>query len=146
MTSNHHISAACGQGCYRIMTHDNVKFCIKDLLNHSCDVKTRAEVAECFRVAEPDNNQCPDIMLYNAPGFNKPVVADVCIPRPIPVPAASTNLTLTAARNPGRSAEVARKGKIPNTRPPVLPMDSNCYSRLLLSLLVALTRSRVMIS
>jgi hypothetical protein len=41
----HHISTACGQGGHRIMTHDSVKFCIKDLLN-SCGIKTRVEVAE----------------------------------------------------------------------------------------------------
>jgi hypothetical protein len=63
------------------MTHDSVKFCIKDLLVNSCGIKTRVEVevAECFRVADPENNQRPDLMLYNAPDFNKPVVADVCI-------------------------------------------------------------------
>jgi hypothetical protein len=50
-------------------------------------------------------------MLYNAPDFNKPVVADVCITCPIPV-AASAPLSLTETkRKPGRAAEVARKGK-----------------------------------
>jgi hypothetical protein len=66
---HHTISTACGQGGHRIMTHDSVKFCIKDLLN-SCGIKTRVEVAECLRVANPENNQRPDLMLYNAPDFN----------------------------------------------------------------------------
>jgi hypothetical protein len=105
----HHISTACGQGGHRIMTHDSVKFCIKDLLNN-CGIKTRVEVAECFRVAIPENNQQPDLMLYNAPDFNKPVIADVCITCPIPV-AASAPLSLTNARKPGRAAETARTGK-----------------------------------
>jgi hypothetical protein len=100
---------ACGQGGHRIMTHDSVKFCIKDLLN-SCGIKIRVEVAECFRVAIPENNQRPDLMLYNAPDFNKPVVADVCITCPIPV-AASAPLSLTNARKPGRAAQLARSGK-----------------------------------
>jgi hypothetical protein len=105
-----HISTACGQGGFQIMTHDSVKFCIKNLLN-SCGIKTRVEVAEYFRVADPENNQRPDLYNYNAPDFNKPVVADVCITCPrIPV-AAATPLPLSAARKPGRAAEVARNGK-----------------------------------
>jgi hypothetical protein len=83
------------------MTHDSFKFCIKDLLN-SCGIKTRVEVAECFRVANRENNQRPDLMLYNAPDFNKPVVADVCTTCQIPV-AASTPFSLSAARKPGRA-------------------------------------------
>jgi hypothetical protein len=86
------------------MTHDIVKFYIKDLLN-SCGVKNRVEVAECFRVVNPENNQRPDLMLYNAPDFNKPVVADVYITCPIPV-AVSAPLSLTNARKTGRAAEV----------------------------------------
>jgi hypothetical protein len=46
----------------------------------------------------------------NAPDFNKPVVADVCITCPIPV-AASAPLSLSAAREPGRAAQIARTGK-----------------------------------
>jgi hypothetical protein len=51
----HHISTAYGQGGFRIMTHDSLKFCIKDLLN-SCGIKSIklvevVEVAECFIVA-----------------------------------------------------------------------------------------------
>jgi hypothetical protein len=91
------------------MTHESVKFCIKDLLN-SCGIKTRVEVAECFRVAEPDNIQRPDIMIYNALDSNKPIVADVCITSPIPV-AAAAPLALSAARKPGRAAQIARAGK-----------------------------------
>jgi hypothetical protein len=108
----HHISTACGQGGHRIMTHDSVKFCIKDLLN-SCGIKSRVEVAECFRVANPENNQRPDLMLYNALDFNKPVVADVCITCSIPsIPvAASAPLSLSAARKPGRAAQIARTVK-----------------------------------
>jgi hypothetical protein len=49
-------------------------------------------------------------MLYNAPDFNKPVVADVCITCPVPV-AASAPLSLTDARKPGRAAQLARSGK-----------------------------------
>jgi hypothetical protein len=48
-------------------------------------------------------------MLYNAPDFNKLVVADGCITCPIPV-ATSAPLSLTNARKPGRAAEVARTG------------------------------------
>jgi hypothetical protein len=74
-------------------------------------------------------------MLYNAPDSNKPIVADVRITCPTPV-AASTNLTLTAARKSGRAVAevhvevvaVHQKGerKKPNTttRLPVLLMDS----------------------
>jgi hypothetical protein len=64
---------------------------IKDLLN-SCGIKNRVEVAECFRVADLENNQRPDLMLYNAPDFNKPVVADVCITCPIPVAASAPSV------------------------------------------------------
>jgi hypothetical protein len=103
----HHNSTACGQGSYRIMTHDIVKFCIKDLLN-SDGIKTRVEVAECLRVAIPENNQRPDLMLYNAPDFNKPVAADVCITCPILVAASAR---LHPYRSPGRGAKVARKWK-----------------------------------
>jgi hypothetical protein len=60
-------------------------------------------------VADPENNQHPDLMLYNVPDFNKPVVANVYITCPIPV-AASAPLPLSAARKPGRAAEMARKG------------------------------------
>jgi hypothetical protein len=74
------------------------------------NIKTRVEVAECFRVAIPENNQRPDLMLYNAPDFNKQVVADVCITCPIPV-AASAPLSLTNARKPGRAAQLARSGQ-----------------------------------
>jgi hypothetical protein len=68
ITSRQHVGSVGWLGGFRIMNnHDSAKFCIKDLLN-SCGVKTRVEVAECFRAAEPDNNQRPDIMLYsNAP-------------------------------------------------------------------------------
>jgi hypothetical protein len=72
--------------------------------------KTRVEVAKCFRVAIPENNQCLDLMLYNAPDFNKPVVADVCITCPIPV-AANAHLLLSSARKPGLAAGIAKKGK-----------------------------------
>jgi hypothetical protein len=73
---------------------------------NSCGVKTRVEVAECFGVTRPENNQRPDLMIYNTPDFNKPVVADVCITCPIPV-SASTPLSLspTAARKSGRAAK-----------------------------------------
>jgi hypothetical protein len=91
----HHISTACGQGGHRIMTHDSVKFCIKDLQN-SCGIKTRVEVAECFRVANPENNQRP-LMLYNAPDFNKPVVADVCM-HYMPNPSGSVRTLITLCR------------------------------------------------
>jgi hypothetical protein len=98
----HHISTACGQGDHRSMTLDSVKFCIKDLLN-SCGIKTRVEVAACFRVTIPENNQRPDLMLYNAP--------DLRISTSKPVVAASASLSFIAARKPGRAAEVARTGK-----------------------------------
>jgi hypothetical protein len=32
-----------------------------------------------FTILPTENNHRPDLMLYNAPDFNKPVVADVCI-------------------------------------------------------------------
>jgi hypothetical protein len=101
----HHISTACGQGGHRIMTHDSrVKFCIKDLLN-SCGIKTRVEVAECFRVAipapRPNALQCSRFQQVSCSKFNE------C---PIPV-AASAPLPLTAARKPGRAAQIARTGK-----------------------------------
>jgi hypothetical protein len=140
----HHISTACGQGGHRIMTHDSVKFCIKDLLN-SCGIKTRVEVAECFRVAIPKNIQRPDLMLYNSLDFNKPVVADVCITCPIPV-AACAPLALSVARKPGRAAQIARSGKETKYKAAsVMPMDSSYY-QFVLSLLVLAGARRVMIS
>jgi hypothetical protein len=95
------------------MTHDSKKCQI--LCVSSCGIKTGVEVAECFRVADPENNQRPDLMLYNTSDFNKPVVADVCITCPIPV-AAATLVPLSAAQKPGRAAEVAEKDKETNGR------------------------------
>jgi hypothetical protein len=53
----------------------------------------------------------PDLMLYNAPDFNKPVVADVCITCPIPVAASAPLSLITNARKPGCAAQLARSGK-----------------------------------
>jgi hypothetical protein len=80
------------------------------------------------------------------------VVGDVCITHYRP------NLSLTAARKAGRSAEIARKGKYikykyknTSTRPPLLPTDSSyyhlllsltSYQHLVLSLPVASTATR----
>jgi hypothetical protein len=126
------------------MTHDSVKFCIKDLLN-SCGIKTRVEVAECFRVAIPENNQRPDLMLYNAPEFNKPVVADVCITCPVPV-AASAPLSLTDARKPGRAAGIAKKGKETKYKAACDANGHHMDYQFVLSLLVLTGARRVMIS
>jgi hypothetical protein len=75
------------------------------------NIKTRVEeVAECFRVADPENNQ----LRPNAPDFNKPVVADVLfitITCPIPVAASAPLSLCSAARKPGRTAQIARTGR-----------------------------------
>jgi hypothetical protein len=139
----HHISTACRQGGHRIMTHDSVKICIKDLLN-SCGIKTRVEVAEYFRVTIPENNQRPDLMLYDAPDFNKPVVADVCNTCPIPV-AASAPLLITDARKPGRAAGITRTGKETKNKA-ACDANGSSYYQFLLSLLVLAGARRVMIS
>jgi hypothetical protein len=105
----HHISTGCGREGYRIMTHDAVKSCIKDMFNCS-GVKTREEVAQCFREANPDDNKRPDLLFYNVEGYSKKVVGDVAVTCPVPV-SANTNLTLNQARKVGRAAELSRHNK-----------------------------------
>lgn len=79
----HQVITSCGNGAYKRATHDGVPFCIKDWFN-SCGIKTRLEEHICFREADEDNNFRPDIFIFNLPGTDMKVVADVQNIFPIP--------------------------------------------------------------
>jgi hypothetical protein len=103
----HHISTACGQGGYQIMTHDSVKLCIKDLLWY----QKQSRSSRMFQSGRPIQQPVPR---YNALQYfrfqQEPFVADVCITCPIPV-AAATPLPLTNARKPWTRSRSSQKGE-----------------------------------
>jgi hypothetical protein len=99
----HHISTACGQGDHQIMTHDSVKCQILHQRSpKQLWYQNQSRSSRIFQSGHPREQPAP---IYEAPDFNKPVVADVCITCPIPV-AASAPLLIT-----GRAAGIAKKGK-----------------------------------
>jgi hypothetical protein len=73
-------------------------------------VKTVVEASHLFREEQPGNGQRPDLVFINPPGSNTPIAGDACVTCPVPI-ASTTPLPLSAARKPGRSAEVSRKIK-----------------------------------
>ena len=71
----------------------------------------RREETGCFRGANEDNNQRPDLSVWNMPGSRQKLVADISVTAPVPV-RFTHKLSLAQARKPGRSAAVVHNAKV----------------------------------
>jgi hypothetical protein len=105
----HHLATACGKGGYRNATHTALEYTCKDLLN-CAGIMTRREEVGCFRGSNEDNNQRPDLSIYNMPQKDKKVVADIMVTCPVPV-RFTTALSVNQAKKAGRAAEQAHRYK-----------------------------------
>jgi hypothetical protein len=78
----HHLATGCGVGGTRHHTHDAIAHVLKDMLNYG-GIMTRHEEIGCFREAFPDNNQRPDLSVFNMPNLDKKLVLDVAVASPV---------------------------------------------------------------
>jgi hypothetical protein len=78
----HHLATGCGIGGTRHHTHDSIAYVLKDMLNYA-GIMTRREEIGCFREAFPDNNQRPDLSVFNMPNLDKKLVLDVAVASPV---------------------------------------------------------------
>jgi hypothetical protein len=96
------------------MTHDNIKFCLNNILRQA-GRRTKIEERHCFTMAFPDNNSKPDITMINSPfSPNKELVIDVTIAAPIPGEFSQQQLSKEAALIPLRAANAAFQKEIRN--------------------------------
>ena len=106
-----HLSTHCTKNGYVIMTHDNVKFCLNNILRQA-GRRTKIEERHCFTMAFPDNNNKPDITIINSPlSHNREMVIDVTIAAPVPGDNSQQQLSNEAALMPLRAANVAFQKK-----------------------------------
>ena len=105
----HHLATACAKGGYRNATHTALEYTCKDLLN-CAGIMTRREEVGCFRGANENNNQRPDLSIYTMPQNDKKVVADIMVTCPVPV-RFTTALSVNQAKKAGRAAEIAHRFK-----------------------------------
>ena len=78
----HHLATACGVAGTRHHTHDSMAHVLKDMLNYA-GIMTRHEEIGCFREAFPDNNQKPDLSVFNMPNLDKKLVLDIAVASPV---------------------------------------------------------------
>ena len=106
-----HLSTHCTKNGYVVMTHDNIKFCLNNILRQA-GRRTKIEERHCFTMAFPDNNSKPDITMINSPfSPNKELVIDVTIAAPIPGEFSQQQLSKEAALIPLRAANAAFQKK-----------------------------------
>ena len=101
-SQGHHLATHCGKDGFRNKTHDSVVLVLKEMLNRASLV-TRREELGCFREADPNSNERPDLSVLNFPEMRK-LVIDVQVTCPIP---GDKSLTLNQAVIPGRAAKTA---------------------------------------
>ena len=79
-----HWSSGCNYDGVRILTHDNVRDCIKRILG-VCGVTTKLEENYVMQVPQdPDSKKRPDITAFNLPNYGRPILLDVMISCPVP--------------------------------------------------------------
>ena len=101
-----HLTTGCAKGGYRHRTHDNLVLIVESL-SRSCGVLTRREARRCFQADASDSQRRPDLLLYNAPKHNRPVVVDLMITGPV----SSKALSRTSALQEFRAANSAYSKK-----------------------------------
>jgi hypothetical protein len=101
-----HLTTGCAKGGYRHRTHDNLVLTVESL-SRSCGVLTRREARRCFQADASDSQRRPDLLLYNAPKHNRPVVVDLMITGPV----SSKALSRTSALQEFRAANSAYSKK-----------------------------------
>ena len=62
--------------CQRRVSHTALEYVVKDLLN-CAGIKARREETGCFRGADENNNNRPDLSIWNMPQREGKVVVDV---------------------------------------------------------------------
>ena len=80
----HHISSGCNKDGTLHKIHDGLKFLFKDMCNYA-GLMTRLEEQRCFQMAFPDNNQRPDISIFNFPKCQKKLIIDIALTHPVPI-------------------------------------------------------------
>ena len=101
-----HLSTGCGKGGYRHRTHDNLVLSVESM-TRSCGIPPRREARRCFQADASESQRRPDLLLYNAPKHDKPVVVDLMITGPV----SSKALSRSAALQQFRAAESAYQRK-----------------------------------
>ena len=102
----HHLATHCGKDGFRNKTHDSVVLILKEMLNRASLV-TRREELGCFREADPNSNERPDLSVLNFPEMRK-LVIDVQVTCPVP---GDKSLTKAQAATPSRAANAAYQRK-----------------------------------
>ena len=102
----HHLATHCGKDGFRNKTHDSVVLVLKEMLNRASLV-TRREELGCFREADPNSNERPDLSVLNFPEMRK-LVIDVQVTCPVP---GDKSLTKAQAATPSRAANAAYQRK-----------------------------------
>ena len=106
----HHLATACAKGGFRNGTHTALEYVVKDLLN-CAGIMARREETGCFRGADENNNNRPDLSIWNMPQREGKVVADIQVTCPVPVKFRRA-LSVNQAKKPGRAAELAHRAKV----------------------------------
>ena len=101
-----HLSTGCGKGGYRHRTHDNLVLSVESM-TRSCGILSRREARRCFQADASESQRRPDLLLYNVPKHDKPVVVDLMITGPVSTKA----LSRSAALQEFRAAELAYSRK-----------------------------------
>ena len=106
---SHHLATGCAKGGLRNATHNSLIYTMKDLLN-CCGIMSRREEFGCFRGSDENNNQRPDLSVYNMPGSRNKIVCDAQVTCPVPINA-RLRLSRVQALKPGRAATIASQQK-----------------------------------
>ena len=104
-----HLTCGCNTDSTRTLIHDLVTDQIGVILKY-CDVAVKSEQRGEFWGSDPNNNQRPDLTVYNLAGVNQPYLLDTMITCTSP-PSGGGMLTMEAALIPGRAALQAEKYK-----------------------------------
>ena len=98
----HHISTGCSKDSALLNTHDTLCYCMKDFLNFA-GIMTRREETGAFKEAFPDNNQRPDLSVFNYPSCPKPkLILDISLAHPVGILTEAV-LSRNQAMLPGRA-------------------------------------------
>jgi len=98
----HHIASGCSKDGTLHKAHDTIKYIFKDMCNYA-GLMTRLEEQRCFQTAFADNNQRPDLSIFNFPKSKKKVIIDIALAHPVPI-LGNKVLSRNQAEQPYRAA------------------------------------------
>jgi len=145
----YHLSSLCGKDGYRTGIHDTITHTINQCC-HANGIHTKLEPRNLFRCLDPEDGDRPDIVLMNAPGFEKVrIAADVRVSHPISTPSHQISRNQAANFGSKGGSTAAKKSfaeKIKKFQVKCNQLDIGFYPFLFSSLLVALYKKLLTLS